>query len=164
MRVRDIVGEGLLFRKSLPVAERERRVRETLLKVALPEHLHDRYPHELSGGQRQRVNIARAIVVEPRFVVADEPVSALDLTVQRQIMELLLELRASLGFGCLFVSHDLVAVGRLADRIGVLYRGQLVELGTRDEVFECPRHPYTRELLGSLIDPVERPLAAEARA
>lgn len=151
MRVREIVGEGLLFRRDLAPAERERRVRETLTQVALPEDLHDRYPHELSGGQRQRVNIARAIIVEPRFVIADEPVSALDLTVQRQIMELLLELCRVLGFGCLFVSHDLAAVGRLADRVGVLYRGRLVELGSRDEVFERPSHPYTRELLdGSL--------------
>lgn len=159
MRVRDIVGEGLLFQRHVSFEERERRVRAALAQVALPEQLYNRYPHELSGGQRQRVNIARAIVVEPRFVVADEPVSALDLTVQRQIMELLLELRQALGFGCLFVSHDLAAVGRMADRIGVLYRGRLVELGARDEVFERPRHPYTCELLSSLLDP---PVPGEA--
>jgi peptide/nickel transport system ATP-binding protein len=150
MRVADLVGEALRALPSLDTAARGARVRKTLLEVGLDPLFGERFPHELSGGQRQRVAIARAIVREPAFVVADEPVSALDMTVQKQILQLIRALQDKLGFACLFVSHDLGAVEQVADRVLVMDEGQIVEHGVRDEVFDNARHPVTRRLLGAM--------------
>ncbi|MBS1201000.1 MAG: peptide transporter ATP-binding protein [Proteobacteria bacterium] len=144
MRVAEIVGEGL---REPGRAERDRRVAAALDEVGLDAGFAGRYPHQLSGGQRQRVAIARALVMDPEVLVADEPVSALDVTVQAQILDLLDRLRRERGFAMLFVTHDLGVVERLADRVMVMRDGRVVEAGTRDEVFDAPRDPYTRRLL-----------------
>ncbi len=149
MRVGDIVAEGLLFNRRHARADRRDMVAKSLEDVKLDASFIDRFPHQLSGGQRQRVSIARAIITNPDFIIADEPVSALDLTVQKQILELLLELKEKVGFACLFVSHDLGVVEHIADRVGVLYRGQLVEIGPAAAIFNRPRHAYTRRLLSA---------------
>lgn len=147
MRVGDIVGEALRHETTLTSAERAQRVLEALREVDLAEGFAARFPHELSGGQRQRVCIARAVVMRPEFVVADEPVAALDVTVQAQVLELLDSLKARFGFTCLLISHDLGVVERLADRVAVMYAGKLVEMGPTAEVFARPHHPYTRQLI-----------------
>ncbi|MEO1482968.1 MAG: oligopeptide/dipeptide ABC transporter ATP-binding protein [Myxococcota bacterium] len=127
-----------------------RSLPELLEKVGLePEHL-KRYPHEFSGGQRQRIGIARAIAVEPELIIADEPVSALDVSVQSQILNLFLELQKKLSLSYVFIAHDLSVVRHLADRIAVMYLGRLVEVGRRDQIFNAPRHPYTRSLLSAV--------------
>ncbi|HET6630178.1 MAG TPA: ABC transporter ATP-binding protein [Woeseiaceae bacterium] len=149
MRVGDIVAEGLLFRAQWTAAERRQKAAQALEAVNLGSRFLDRKPHQLSGGQRQRVSIARAIVTDPDIVLADEPVSALDLTVQEQILELFLALKQRIRFACLFISHDLDVVERIADRVGVLYRGVLVEIGPREAIFNRPQHPYTRTLLAA---------------
>ncbi len=150
MRVADLVGEALRALPSLDAAARAARVRHTLVEVGLDPSFGERFPHELSGGQRQRVAIARAIVREPAFVVADEPVSALDMTVQKQILSLIRALQDKHGFACLFVSHDLGAVEQVADRVLVMDDGLVVEHGPRDQVFDHARHPVTRRLLGAM--------------
>ena len=142
-----IVAEGLRHVPGLTRDQRDARAREMLGEVGLCGDFASRYPHELSGGQRQRVCIARAIVAKPRFIVADEPVSALDVTIQRQILELLAGLQRKFGFTTLFISHDLGVVEQIADRVAVMYRGRIVEIGPRDAVFDAPRHPYTLKLL-----------------
>lgn len=147
MRLVDAVAEGLRSRPDLDRAARRRRALNMLVEVGLSEDHAHRFPHELSGGQRQRVCIARAVVAEPLFVVADEPVSALDVTVQHQVLALLERLQAKYGFTMMFISHDLGVVEQISDRVAVMYRGQLVELGSRDAVFDRPHHPYTRRLL-----------------
>src|SRR5262249_37653467 len=124
--------------------------KQTLVEVGLNDSFANRYPHELSGGQRQRAAIARAIVRRPAFVVADEPVSALDMTVQKQILTLIRSLQEKHGFACLFVSHDLGAVDQVADRVLVMHDGRTVEEGPRDEIFDRARHPVTRRLLGAM--------------
>jgi peptide/nickel transport system ATP-binding protein len=118
-----------------------------LAEVNLPGDFSNRFPHELSGGQRQRVCIARAIVAAPKFLVADEPVAALDVTIQKQILTLLGRLQQKLGFACLFISHDLGVVEQIADRVIVMYRGSILEAGSRDAIYDDPRHPYTLRLL-----------------
>jgi peptide/nickel transport system ATP-binding protein len=148
MRLGDIVAEGLRMQK-LTRAERRRRAADMLAEVSLPGDYVHRFPHELSGGQRQRACIARAIVGEPSFIVADEPVSALDVTVQHQVMTLLSRLQAKYGFTILFISHDLGVVEQIADRVMVMYRGRLVELGSRDQIYDRPCHPYTQRLLAA---------------
>ena len=147
MTLLQIVAEGLRHVPGLPARERHARAREMLREVGLGEEYAQRFPHELSGGQRQRVCIARAIVARPRFVVADEPVSALDVTIQKQVLDLLVDLKRRFDFTCLFVSHDLGVVERIADRVVVMHRGRIVESGPRDAIFDRPCHPYTRRLL-----------------
>lgn len=147
MRVGAIVGEALRL-SGLTSAETTRRVDTALAEVRL-DGLGRRFPHELSGGQRQRVAIARALVRRPAFVVADEPVSALDMTIQKQVLTLLRELQERHGFACLFVSHDLSAVEEIADRVAVMQHGRFVEEGLRDSIFDSPRHDYTRALLAA---------------
>jgi peptide/nickel transport system ATP-binding protein len=148
MRVRQVVAEPLRRLPELSRAERAARVEEVLSDVGL-EHLADRFPHQMSGGQRQRVAIARAVVTRPRFVVADEPVSALDATIQAQVLALFQKLQSAYGFACLFITHDLGVVEQIADRVIVMRDGLIVEEGSRDAVFDRPRDPFTRELLAA---------------
>jgi len=157
MKVAAIVEEALKFDSRHSAATRREKAAQALADVSLDSSFLDRFPHQLSGGQRQRVSIARAIVRDPEFIIADEPVSALDLTVQAQILELFLDLKARLGFACLFVSHDLGVVEHFADRIGVLFKGRLVEIGPRAAIFERPHHDYTRALLSALSHLEARP-------
>ncbi|MGQ3214179.1 ABC transporter ATP-binding protein [Shinella sp.] len=150
-RIADIVGEPLKLDPRLDARHRQARVEEVFAEVGLAPEFAQRFPHQLSGGQRQRVAIARAIVSRPAFLVADEPVSALDMTVQKQILKLFRDLQARYGFACLFVSHDLGAVEQVADRVAVMENGRIVEIGTRDEIFDSPRHAYTRRLLDAAM-------------
>ena len=150
-RIADIVEEPLKLDPGMDGAQRRARVKEVFAEVGLAPELAERFPHQLSGGQRQRVAIARAIVGRPAFVVADEPVSALDMTVQKQILKLFRDLQARYGFACLFVSHDLGAVEQVADRVAVMENGRIVEIGTRDDVFDRPQHVYTRRLLDAAM-------------
>ena len=143
------VGEPLAVHGLVPRAQRAEAVRRLLRRVGLPENAAGRYPHEFSGGQRQRVGIARALAVEPRLLVADEPVSALDVSVQAQILNLLADLKEELGLTLVFISHDLHVVDFLCDRVAVMYLGHLVEVAPRSALFGAPRHPYTRALLAA---------------
>ncbi|HEU0151109.1 MAG TPA: ATP-binding cassette domain-containing protein, partial [Bradyrhizobium sp.] len=148
MRVGEIVAEPLRHVPELTSAQRAERVEAMLNEVGLAG-FGTRWPHELSGGQRQRIAIARAIVRHPAFVVADEPVSALDMTIQAQVLRLFERLQAQYGFACLFISHDLAAVEQVADRVIVMQHGRIVEQGTRDEIFDRPQHDYTKALLAA---------------
>ncbi len=150
-RIADIVGEPLKLDPRLDGRQRQARVDEVFGEVGLAPEFARRFPHQLSGGQRQRVAIARAIVSRPAFVVADEPVSALDMTVQKQILKLFRDLQARYGFACLFVSHDLGAVEQVADRVAVMENGRIVEIGMRDDVFDRPQHAYTSRLLDAAM-------------
>jgi peptide/nickel transport system ATP-binding protein len=154
--VHDIISEPLVVNHIGTRHERTDRVRELLQLVGLRTEYMERYPHAFSGGQRQRIGIARALALNPRLVVADEPVSALDVSVQAQTLNLLLDLQERLGLTYLFVSHDLSVVRHISDRIAVMYASQIVEIGSRDEVLESPRHPYTSALLGSVLKPDPR--------
>jgi oligopeptide/dipeptide ABC transporter ATP-binding protein len=156
MRVASIVGEGLAIHRLGTRAERRKRVAELLELVGLPVEAAGRYPHEFSGGQRQRIGIARALAVGPRFVVADEAVSALDVSIQAQILNLLQDLRERLGLTMLFIAHDLRVIEHLSDRVAVMYLGKIVELASRDEIYRNPRHPYTRALLSAVPVPDPR--------
>jgi peptide/nickel transport system ATP-binding protein len=155
-RVGSIVAEPLAIHDRVPKAGRAARVAELLATVGLDPALAARYPHQLSGGQRQRVGIARALAVEPELLVADEPVSALDVSVRAQILELLADLRRRLGLSMLLISHDLAAVAQLADRVAVLYLGRVVELAPSTELFRRPLHPYTVSLLSAVPVPEPR--------
>ncbi|HMN02253.1 ABC transporter ATP-binding protein [Geobacter anodireducens] len=150
MRVADIVGEALDIHGLAPRGGRRARTLELLDMVGLQAGHADRYPHEFSGGQRQRIGIARAIAVSPRVIVADEPVSALDLSIQAQIINLLQQLKRDLGLSYLFIAHDLSVVRHLSDRVAVMYLGKIVEIGTRDAVFSRFQHPYTEALLSAV--------------
>jgi oligopeptide/dipeptide ABC transporter ATP-binding protein len=153
MRVRDLVAEPLVVHGIGDSRERAKRVRAALERVGLaPDHA-DRWPHEFSGGQRQRIGIARALVLEPRFVFCDEPVSALDMSVQSQILNLLRDLQGSLGLTYLFVSHNLAVVRQVADRVALMYLGRIVELAAADTLFARPKHPYAKALLDSVPVP-----------
>ena len=153
MRVADIVGEPLANFGLVPAATRRDHVAAILRRVGLgPEHL-DRLPHEFSGGQRQRLGIARAIASRPRVVVCDEPVSALDVSVQAQVINLLLDLQAEFGLAYLFIAHDLAVVEHVSHRTAVMYLGTLVEVAPTRDLFAAPRHPYTRALLASVPVP-----------
>lgn len=144
--------------------EVDHRVMDMLAKVGLrPEHA-DRYPHEFSGGQRQRIGIARALILQPRLVICDEPVSALDVSIRAQIINLLLELKDEMGLAYILISHDLGVVEHVSDRVAVMYLGRIVEQGGWQEIFEDPRHPYTRALIAAIPDPFHRADARIARA
>ena len=162
LTIAECVAEPLIIHKRASDAAAARaKVDELLEAVQLPHSYGDRYPHELSGGQRQRASLARAIALEPTLLIADEPTSALDVSVQSKVLELFGELQKEFGFAALFISHDLAVVDILADRIAVLYHGNLVEEGTGAEVLVAPRHPYTQRLLASL--PVPDPIEQAAR-
>ena len=153
MTAGEIIGEALRLHSDLSKANIANRTEEWLVKVGLNiDHL-GRYPHEFSGGQRQRIGIARALILEPDFVVCDEPISALDVSVQAQIVDLLGELKRSLGLTLLFIAHDLSMVRYVSDRMAVMYLGSLVEIGRSDRVFFDPKHPYTELLIGSNPEP-----------
>ncbi|MFH1068615.1 MAG: ATP-binding cassette domain-containing protein [Candidatus Glassbacteria bacterium] len=148
-----IVGEPLRIHEHLSGRRLEVRVVDLLERVGLDPAGARRYPHEFSGGQRQRIAIARAVAVNPAFVVADEPVSSLDISVQGQILKLLIELKRSIGMAMLFISHDLAVVRQISDRVAVMYRGRIVEQAATAEIFSNPLHPYTRLLLHSVLRP-----------
>jgi len=150
MTVFDIVGEPLLVHGMRRRREREERVRELLAQVGLAPHHLRRYPHAFSGGQRQRIGIARALALNPRLIVADEPVSALDVSVQAQVLNLLAELQERFNLTYLFIAHDLTVVRHISDRIAVMYVGRLVELADVESLFEQPLHPYTEALLSAV--------------
>lgn len=161
MTVLDLVGEPLLCNGVTNRNEREDRVRELLVRVGLkPDHLL-RYPHAFSGGQRQRIGIARALALNPKLIIADEPVSALDVSVQAQVLNLLMELQQEFGLTYLLVAHDLSVVRHISDRVAVMYVGKLVELAPVDQLFEDPRHPYTQALMSAV--PVADPKAKWTR-
>jgi len=156
MTVRDIIAEGLVIKGITDQAYINEKVYEILEMVGLVREHADRYPHEFSGGQRQRIGIARAVIMEPEMIIADEPVSALDVSIQAQVINLLNDLRERLGLTILFIAHDLSVVKYFSDRIGVMYFGKMVELADSDELFKNPLHPYTKSLLSAipLPDPV----------
>jgi len=158
MRLREQVAEPLRNFGLAEGGEVEDRVAGLFDRVHLPRSFMSRFPHELSGGQRQRVAIARALAVRPKLIIADESVSALDVSVQAQVLNLMMELQAELGISFLFISHDMAVVERVSHRVGVMYRGRLVEIGTRAQVFETPQHDYTRTLLSAvpIADPTRR--------
>ncbi len=156
MPVSDIIGEGLLAQGVRNSKERIKRVEDALETVGLRRDYTRRYPHEFSGGQRQRIGIARALVLNPEFIVCDEAVSALDVSIQSQILNLLLDLRREMGLTYLFVAHNLSVVQYVSDRVGVMYLGQMAELAGVDEIYTHPRHPYTVALLSAVPSPDPR--------
>lgn len=153
MTVGEIVGEGLRLHSDNSSSQVKEQVASWLERVGLNADHMSRYPHEFSGGQRQRIGIARALILEPEFVVCDEPISALDVSVQAQVVNLLGELKAKMGLTLLFIAHDLSMVRYVSDRMAVMYLGSLVELGKADEVYFNPQHPYTEVLVGSNPEP-----------
>jgi oligopeptide transport system ATP-binding protein len=161
MKVEEVIAEPLRAHGVGTRAERRARVVELLELVGLPLAAAQRFPHAFSGGQRQRIGIARALALSPELVVADEPVSALDVSIQAQIINLLKDLQDELGLALLFIAHDLAVVRHLASRVAVMYLGKLVEVGPRDAIFEDPRHPYTQSLLSAV--PVPDPTVERVR-
>jgi oligopeptide transport system ATP-binding protein len=161
MTVRQIVGEPIeIHHLARSRADEERKIAQLLEKVGLRAEAMNRYPHEFSGGQRQRIGIARALAVEPEFIVCDEPISALDVSIQGQIVNLLMDLQEQLGLSYLFISHDLQIVRHVSHRVAVMYLGRIVEQGPADDLYEKPFHPYTRALLGAApsLDPSHKRL------
>ena len=153
MTIEEIVGEGLRVRGMKDKAEVRRRVREMLEKVGLTDEHATRYPHEFSGGQRQRIGIARAMIIKPKMIIADEPVSALDVSIQAQVINLLNDLKEEMGLTILFIAHNLSVVKYFSDRIGVMYYGRMVEMARGDDLYKKPLHPYTRALLSAIPEP-----------
>ncbi len=161
MTVASIIGEPLREHTKLLSAEREERIHDLLKLVGLaPDHA-NRYPHEFSGGQRQRIGIARAIALNPEFIVCDEPIAALDVSIQAQVVNLMLELQEELGLTYLFISHDLSMVRHIADRVAVMYLGKVVELANVDDLYDRPLHPYTQALQSAV--PVPDPILERSR-
>jgi len=160
-RVGQIVGDPLRLQGVGSATERRRRVQELLNRVGLSREHHDRFPHEFSGGQRQRIGIARALAVRPKLIVADEPVSALDVSIRAQIVNLLADLQDEMGLSYLFVAHDIGVVRHVSDRVAVMHEGRIVEQGAADRVCEHPTDPYTRTLLSAV--PIPDPREARAR-
>lgn len=150
MSVKEIIEEPLVLHKIGTKQERSERVRELLQLVGLRREAMERFPHEFSGGQRQRICIARALALNPKLIIADEPVSALDVSIQSQVINLLIELQEKFGLTYVFISHDLAVVRHIADQIAVMYLGQIVEIGQTDEIFAHPTHPYTKALLSAV--------------
>ncbi|MBN4046700.1 dipeptide ABC transporter ATP-binding protein [bacterium AH-315-P07] len=158
MTVSSVLSEALAAHKLLPKSKHRERVLELLNLVGLPPEAADRYPNEFSGGQRQRIGIARALAVEPSLIIADEPVSALDVSIQAQILNLLNDLQEKLGLTYLFIGHDLSVIRHISDHVAVMYLGRIVEIGTVDDIFDNPTHPYTKALLSAVPtpDPTDR--------
>lgn len=161
MTVGNIISEPMLYHRIVSRADRDERVRELLEMVGLRAYFAKRYPHEFSGGQRQRIGIARSLALEPSFIVCDEPISALDVSIQAQIVNLLEELQDTLGLTYLFIAHDLSMVRHISDRIAVMYLGKIVELTDRNELYDNPLHPYTKALLSAV--PIPDPVIEEQR-
>ncbi len=153
MTVGEIIGEAVRVHKIVPAAEVGEYVRSVMARCGLQPHHYDRYPHEFSGGQRQRICIARALSVQPQLVVCDEPVSALDVSIQAQIINLLKSLQKSMNLTYLFISHDLSVVKFISDKIGVMYLGSMVEFGNKKDIFDNPLHPYTKALFSAIPEP-----------
>jgi oligopeptide transport system ATP-binding protein len=153
MTISDIVSEPFVIHKHVAKEKRYERVYELLKLVGLEEYHAERYPHEFSGGQRQRICIARALAVEPEFIVADEPVSSLDVSIRAQILNLLGDLQKMIGLSFLYISHDLSSVRQISQRVGVMYLGEIVELADTDDLFDNPLHPYTQALIEAVPIP-----------
>ena len=160
MTIGDIIGEPLDIQLKLPTKERMERVLKTMERVGLNTRYVNRYPHEFSGGQRQRIGIARALAVKPEFLLCDEPISALDVSIQAQVVNMLEDLQEELGLTYLFVAHDLSMVRHISTRIGVMYLGKIVEIAESDELYDHPMHPYTEALLSAI--PVADPKLARS--
>jgi len=155
MSIRQLVSEPLEIHRNLKASEQNAAVEEIITKVGLEKSALDKYPHEFSGGQRQRISIARAVINNPSLIVADEPVSALDVSIQSQILNLLMDLRIDLNLSFVFISHDLSVVRHIADEVAVMYLGNIVEIAPADQLFSNPQHPYTQALI-SAIPQVEK--------
>jgi len=153
MTVQEIIGEGLTINTSLTKEEIKEKVGEVLELVGLNREYATRYPHEFSGGQRQRIGVARALIMNPDFIIADEPISALDVSIRAQVINLLSELKDNFGLTIMFIAHDLSVVRFFCDRIAVMYNGKIVEMADSSELFSNPIHPYTKSLLSAIPQP-----------